>query len=160
MDIRQSSIDPVVPHREPFVINSQQVQDGGMNVIDLGGVISIERFVPPSVRRSMRDARFDAAASQPIGKHVRIVISALATLGTWHPTKFGRPQDDRIFQQPALLEIPEEGRDGLVDLSGHGPVPFLKITVLVPRVGRAPGHHPATAILHHLCPASLPGGVV
>ena len=49
MDIGKAAIDTIVPHRELLVIDTEQVQDGRMNIIDLRGILTIERLVPPLV---------------------------------------------------------------------------------------------------------------
>src|SRR3954469_25605395 len=35
VDVGQPAVGAVMPKRQPFVINSQQVQDGGVQVVDL-----------------------------------------------------------------------------------------------------------------------------
>ena len=53
--------------------------------------------------------------------------------------KFTRPNDERLVQQPACLEILDEPGDRLIHLMRHRPVTPLEVAVLIPRVGAVPG---------------------
>ncbi len=47
MHISQSAINPVTAHGQPGVVEPELVQDGGVDVVDLGGVQTVERLVAP-----------------------------------------------------------------------------------------------------------------
>ena len=49
VNIRQAAINPIMSHRQTFVINPHQVQNGGMDIINLGWIFAIQGLVPPLV---------------------------------------------------------------------------------------------------------------
>src|SRR5688572_6469229 len=51
----QAAVHAVVAEDELLVIDAEQVQDRGMNVVDLRGFAAIERLVAPFVAGSMSD---------------------------------------------------------------------------------------------------------
>ena len=108
VDIRQTSVDAVVPDRQFGVIDSQQVQDRGVDVVDLGRVFSVGGFETKLIAGAVRDPALDAATRQPICEAIGIVIAAFAALRTRHATEFGRPEHDRIFEQTQPLEIVDQ----------------------------------------------------
>ena len=65
VDIGQAAIDAVVSHRELFVVDSQQVQDRGVDVVDVSRIVSVGRLVAPLVAGAVRGATLDAATGQP-----------------------------------------------------------------------------------------------
>ena len=78
--IGQTPIDAVVAHCQPRVVDAQQVQDRGMHVVDLGGMLAIGRLESPLIARPVRHAAPNAAAAQPIGEAIRIMVAPLAPL--------------------------------------------------------------------------------
>ena len=99
MHIGQPSINPVALHGEPGVIESELVQDGGVDVVDLGGVGAVERFVAPGVAWAVGGAALDAAAAEPVGEAVGVVVAAFAALRGGHAAELGGPEDDRVVAQ-------------------------------------------------------------
>ena len=81
MNICQATINPVMSDGQPFMVDSQQVQDGRMNVVDLGRVITIQWLVSPLVTGPVRNATLNASSAEPVGKDIGIMVSALAPLG-------------------------------------------------------------------------------
>src|SRR6266480_4408217 len=59
MHVRQPSINAIVPESEPGMIDSQQVQNGGMNVIDFCGMVPVKLFVAPFIAWSVCDPALD-----------------------------------------------------------------------------------------------------
>ena len=84
MDVGEATVDTVMADGKPLMVDAQQVKNGGVDVVDLCGVISIQGLVAPLVGFGMRDAAFDAASTQPVGKNVRIVVATFASLRAWH----------------------------------------------------------------------------
>ena len=69
------------------------------------------------VGRSVDVAAFDAAAGEPHGEGVRVVIAAIsAALGHGGATEFAAEDDEGVFEHAALFEILDEGSAGLVDV--------------------------------------------
>lgn len=91
MNVRQTAVNSIVTDRQPFVIDPQLMQNRGMNVIDLGGLGTVQGLVSPWVRFPVSHAAADTTATHPIGEHMRIVVASLASLGAGHPTKLSSP---------------------------------------------------------------------
>jgi len=91
MNIGESSVNPVVAHRQLFVVDSKLVHNGSMDVVATGRVVSLGWSKSPLVALAVCDTSPDAAAGQPIGEDERIVIPPLAALGARHPSELGRP---------------------------------------------------------------------
>src|SRR5204863_3624374 len=82
-------------------------------------------------------AALDAAADQPYGEAVGVVVPAVAALGAWRPAELGAPDDQRVLQEAAQLEVLQEPADRLVHLGAQGAVAFLQAAVGVPGAGAA-----------------------
>lgn len=111
--VGQTSVYAVVPHGHKFVINAQQVQHGGVYVVDLGGVFAVQWLVAPLVALAMGDAALYASASEPVGEYVGVMVTPFLALRTGHTAKLGCPMNDRVFQQAALLEVLYQACGGL-----------------------------------------------
>lgn len=125
--ICQSAVNAVVAYGELFVVDSQLVQDRGMDVVARGWVIPIGRAESPLVTLAVGHASTDTAAGEPVGEHERIMVTTLAALSAGHPAKLGRPENKRILEHTALLEV-EYQRGGA---TGHA---TRKRTMVAPNV--------------------------
>ena len=95
--IGQSSIKAVVSKRQLRVIQSEQMQDGRIKVMDRQDILhSLEsKFV----RHAMTDAAFNASSGEDRCEAVRIMISSeRAFLKHRHAAELCAPDDQRIFQ--------------------------------------------------------------
>ena len=95
--ICQSAVNAVVAYGESFVVDSQLVQDRGMDVVARGWVIPIGRAESPLVTLAVGHASTDTAAGEPVGEHERIMVTPLAALRARHAAELGRPENKRIF---------------------------------------------------------------
>ena len=89
---------------DPRVVESQQVQHGGVEVPDGDRVLGS----PPTelVGRPVADTSLNSRAHHPAGEPVGIVVTAgRAFLMRGHPAEFGRPEDERVVEQAALFQI-------------------------------------------------------
>jgi hypothetical protein len=120
--VGQAEIAAGVSVGEAGVIEAEQVQEGGMEVVD------VDRFFDGAVAEliggAISHAAFDSAAGEPDGKAPVIVISTAAGFAVDHlnaggATKFTTAQHDRFVEKSALFEISEQGRDRLVALRGQ-----------------------------------------
>jgi hypothetical protein len=67
------------------------------------------------IRLPESDARFHATARHPHGETVGMMVApVIAALHHWRPAKLTTPNHQRIFQQPALLQIFHQRRARLV----------------------------------------------
>lgn len=62
-----------------------------MDIVDLGGVFSIQWFVSERVAGPVADPASDSPATEPIGKAVGVMITPFATLGARHSPEFCGP---------------------------------------------------------------------
>ena len=66
VDIREPAVNAVVPHGQALVVDSQQVQHGCVDVVDLRGVVTIQRLVAPLVAFSMGNASLDTSPANQL----------------------------------------------------------------------------------------------
>ena len=78
MDISQTPIKAVMAERQTFMVQTEQVQHGRVQVVDVNFVLHGGK--PKFVRCAVNRAALDAAPSQPHGKAKRIVIPSVAVL--------------------------------------------------------------------------------
>src|SRR5258708_2606304 len=100
------------------MIEAKQFQNRGMQIVDMHPVF--DNVKSNIVGASESDSRFDSAAGHPDGKSLGMMIaSEFATgflIGFDHggAAEFAAPDDERVFEQSALLQI--------LDQRGAGPV--------------------------------------
>src|SRR5262249_9774522 len=101
------------------MVKAEQVEERGVEVVDVDPVRNgVEAEL---VGRAERKSRLDAAAGHPHGEGVRVVIPAViaAALNHGGPAELAAPEDNRVVQQAALLEVLDQG--------GTGPVRVLAV---------------------------------
>src|SRR5271157_2433280 len=57
---------------------------------------------------------------------------AAAALPHWRAAELAAPKDERVIEHAALIEVPHQGRTGLVDLTGGDRHRTLDVAVVVP----------------------------
>ena len=115
---------------EASVIDTEDVQDGGMKVMDVQAVL--HGIEPQVVGGAVCSAALHSAASHPHGKSCRVVIAAIAFFAHGCAAEFATPDDEGLVQQSARLEISEQPGDGLVDCMAEGGVLGLDVGMAVP----------------------------
>jgi hypothetical protein len=98
-DISKSFIASVMPIGEALVIEAEQVQDGGVNVVNVG-----EAFRGAEADRigGADDlASLDPAAGEPHREAVRIVISARGSFGHRRSAELTAPDNQGRIQKAA-----------------------------------------------------------
>ena len=99
---------------EPARVEAELVQDGG---VDVGDVVAILDGVEAElVGRAVDDAALDAAAGHPDREAERMMIAAVVPLRAGRAAELGGPDDDRLVEQAALLQVLEQPGDRPVDL--------------------------------------------
>ena len=109
MHIRETTINPIVPHREPFMIDAELVENRGVDVVDVRGMRAVGGFEAPLVGLAI-GAAFDASSTHPVREDEGIVIATFAALRAGHAAEFGGPENDRVLEHAALLEVFDESR--------------------------------------------------
>ena len=130
---------PVVPalvlERQLGVVDPQAMQDRGVQVMDVDGVAS--DVVAEVVGRAVSDAGLDAAAAQPDREAARMVVAAVIVRGQCAlaidgPAEFAAPDDQRVVEQAALLEVRDEGGRRLIGIAALAGDLRGQVRMLVP----------------------------
>src|SRR3954471_6849198 len=109
------------------------MEDGG---VDVGDVVPILDGVEAQlVGRAVDDARLDPAAGQPGRESIGVVVAAILPLRAGRPAELGGPDDDRLVEQPATLQVFQEAGDRAVDLAAERGVAVLEVRMGVPGPG-------------------------
>ena len=114
--IGQPEVTAGITVGEAFVIDAQQVQNRGVQIVDVDSIMDGAKT--EVVRFAVRHATFDASAGHPCCEAEMIVITTVAVFGRRRAAKFAAPQHQRFIQQSAL-EAAEFRRNG-ISLSGTG----------------------------------------
>ena len=97
VNIRQTPFQSVVIKREAFVIESHQVEKRCVEVVNTGRVDG--GLKTELVAFAVTETFFYTRTGQEARERVRVVIAASSVgLKEWHATKFGRPNNQRIFK--------------------------------------------------------------
>ena len=103
LDVGQTHVATGVTESETLVIETQQVQDCGVPVVNVNFVF--DGFVTEVVCRAVADASLHTAASHP-GRVARVVVVAtVGDLGIRRAAKLAAPEDQRVLQQPAFGKV-------------------------------------------------------
>ena len=118
MHIGQAKIATLVPECQSLVVDTQAVQNGGIEIVDMDRVL--QHVVAEIVRLAMHDSRFDAAACHPLCVTARMVIAAVvrfceAALAINRASKLATPNDERVVQHASLLQIIDQRGARLID---------------------------------------------
>src|SRR5688572_6429117 len=105
MHVGEAAIDAVMADAKPRVIDAKQMQDRGVDVVHLGRLSAVKRLVAKLVAGTIGNAAANPPAAQPVGETEGVVIATTTALRRRHAAKFGRPQNQRVVEQAALLEI-------------------------------------------------------
>ena len=93
VDVRQATIGAVVAESQACVINAEEMENRGVDVVDRGGVLAIQRFEAPDVARPERCSSPDAATRHPGGEAEGIVIATHTILCARHTAELRGPQE-------------------------------------------------------------------
>src|SRR5687767_12241677 len=93
---------------EARVIDAERVQDGRVQVVNGNAVLyGLEAEI---VRHAIGEAPFEAAAGNPDGKAVRVVVAARTAFRDRCAAELAAPEDDRLVEQAGALQIANERR--------------------------------------------------
>ena len=130
MHVGQTHVTTAETIRESFVIEPQQVQDRGVQVVD--GCDLIDGMHPKFVSRAVRDSTLHATSGEPHAEALGMMIATIGPSGMRSAAELTGPDDERFIQQSALLEIDEQPGDGLIGIERVLLVSLLEIAMLVP----------------------------
>ena len=120
LDAGEPHVQPLRLERQAAVIDAQTVQDGGIHVVNVNGVL--DDVVAEIVRLSVADALLDAAAGHPYREAARVMIAAVIlarqlALTISRPTKLSAPHNQRLIEQAAPFEIADQGVARLIHVA-------------------------------------------
>lgn len=96
------------------MVESEQMEDGRMDVVQVGSVLY--GFKTELVGRAVFHPAADVATGEPHREPIGIVIASRLSLpfAEGHAAEFAPPNDQRALQKPPLLQVRQQGRDGLI----------------------------------------------
>ena len=99
--IRQSKIATRVTIGQSFVVDSHQMQNRGMQIMNVNAIVNgaESKFISFTIRL----AAFYTASCEPRCESIMIVIAAVAIFRCWRSAEFAAPQHQRFIKQSALL---------------------------------------------------------
>src|SRR5207248_1373849 len=132
IDIGEAKAAALVEIVQPFMIDAEEMEDGGLEIVDVdrtrseGGLIRADSVairigdvVAVIIRASIGHAWFDTAACEPNAEATRMMIASIIVLGelalgiTGAP-KLSTPNNQGVFEHATLLQIFNEGSAGLI----------------------------------------------
>ena len=135
MHVGQAEVAAGVAEGQLFVIHAQQVQQGGVEVVDVHAVL--RRLEAEVVGLAVAHAAARAAAGQEHAETVRVVVATVAVLAHRRAPELAAPHDQRVFEQAALLQVAEQGGDGAVNVLAEIARCGVVIRVRIPRLAVA-----------------------
>ena len=97
MNIGESAVDAIVVKRQLLMIETQQVKNGGMQVIN--GTDRIHGLMAKFVGGSMREGSLYTSTREPYGEPVWIMVASVGPLlKRWHPPEVGHPYNQSVFE--------------------------------------------------------------
>ena len=114
VNVGQSPIEPVVIVGQLFVIETEQVEYG---CIEVPHGRRIDLTPPPEgIGGSVARSTSDPGAEHPASETVRIMIAACGPrLMGGHPPELGRPEDERVVEHSALGQVGNQGGGRLIE---------------------------------------------
>src|SRR6266542_4519252 len=111
MHIGQAVVPTLEPESKPRVVQAEQVQQRGVQVVDMHWIgHHVETKI---VGLPVDVARLHAAAGQPEAITAVVVVAAVvAALHHRRPAELAAPDNERIVQQPARLQLGHQRRGG------------------------------------------------
>ena len=128
--VSETEVAPIEEIGEAFVVDTEEVQDGGMEVVDVDSVF--HSFVAEFVTCSVVGTSLDASSGHPHGEGVGIMVSTLTALRVGGAPEFPSPDHEGILEHSPGLEVGKKGADWLVDALSGDPVIGPDVVVTVP----------------------------
>src|SRR5437867_1634137 len=143
--IGQSKIAPVVTIGQFFMIEAQQGQNRGVQIMDMHFVF--DRGRAEFISRAIDHAATNAAAREDSGESLGIVVASGIVIAIAVPdrfaAKFSTPDDERAVEKIALFQVGDERSQGLVDFLCALRQAVLNVLMVIPASG--PDLHEANA---------------
>ena len=114
------------------MVEAEEVEDRGVEVVDADPILDC--FVAEFVARTMRHAPLHASSCQPHRESVRVVVAAglIPLLRDREAAELPSPDNERLVEEPAPVEILQERRDRAVGLGGEAGMVAADVGMAVP----------------------------
>src|SRR5262245_48447971 len=103
MHIGEAEVAAAVAIRESLVVESHEVQDRGMQIVNVDSVFDGRET--EFVGRAVADPALHASTGHPDRETVMVVIAAFLSFGCRRAAELATPDDERFVEQSALFEI-------------------------------------------------------
>ena len=117
-DVYKLLVQAAVEVGQAVGIEAELGEHRAVQVLDVEPVL--DRGAAQLVGLAHACAALDAAAGQPHGEAVSVVVAAgaLGILGSWLAAELAAPDDQRLVKQAAPLQVLDQAGDRLVDMAG------------------------------------------
>src|SRR5439155_23101796 len=129
MHIRQAEVAALKAVRQSEVVDAEQMEHGGVQVVDGDDVF--DGVVAELVGGAVGDAGPDAAAGQPDSEALDVVVAAVA-LGHGRTAELAAPDDQGFVEHAALSEVLDESGGALVHFRGAAADVVADAAMMVP----------------------------
>src|SRR5262249_27051733 len=130
VDVGQAEVAAGVPERQPLVVQTHEMKNGRVQVVDVDAVL--DGTEAELVRRPVGHAALDAAAGHPHREAPVVVVAAVAALAGRGAAELAAPDDERVVEQAALLQVGEQCGHGPVDVAAEVARRLVVVAVRVP----------------------------
>src|SRR5262249_55273911 len=108
MHVRQPILPALELERQLQMVDAEQMQDRRLQVVYVDAVL--RHVVTKIIGFAVRQPRLHSTAGQPEREAARVMVAAVllgggVALAEGSPTELAAPDDQRVFQQAALVEI-------------------------------------------------------
>ena len=117
------------------MVDAEEMQDGGVQVMHMHGIFG--HVVAEVVGLAVTGAGLHAAAGHPHGEATRVVVASgfravpFALAGD-AAAEFAAPDDERVLEQSASLEVLDQRRAGLVRVTATRGAPGSEAAMVIP----------------------------
>jgi hypothetical protein len=107
VDVGQAALDAVVVDGQGFVVEPEQMQNGGVEVVHADGVL--DRTMTKGIGGPIAEGGADPGSSQEDGEALGVVVAAArALLKGRHAPEFGDEGDQGIGEQSTLFQVADQ----------------------------------------------------
>src|SRR5262245_34418300 len=112
--IGQAEVAALEPVGQSRVVETQEMEKGGVEVVDMNPIL--DDLESQLIGLAICDPGLDTAAGQPHREGIGMMIAAVRAAALHHgsPAEFASPDHQCVVEQPALLEVLDQGCTGLI----------------------------------------------
>jgi hypothetical protein len=130
-NVGQSKVATAVAKSEFFVIESEEMQESGVQIINVHTIF--DGLVAEVIGSTVMKSSFYPSACHPDGEGMGVVITTERALRVGGSSKLASPDHERVLQHAARFEVCEQCRGGLVGRGSAGSMIGFDVVVSVPR---------------------------